>query len=195
MTIFDTGEKEPGLCDKVAQDFKDELLNLWQEAAGTGKEMTLAFAYKDGQGHISSIWQGDDESVDTMTQMQAMAELPDDYDVIGVVHTHPAADGYMNTILSPGDLGVHMRNADKVKNYRASYAITHEDGDIILFGLESDADQRGFGDALDELASYRRSMDAMIDSGVSKLQMITEMHKVAEEVARPCTAIVRKGGI
>jgi len=195
MPRFDADTSESGLCDSVAQDFQNELLDLWKESVTAQKEATQSYSYKDGNTHTSSTRLGNPEKLDTMMMYENMGELPDFPDDMVTVHTHPASDGYMNTMLSFGDLRNFIKMASQTNGLSGFYALTESERDIILFGAEPSETDVDYEPAQKEIESIMRHMDTLQDDGFTKAELLEQAHRIANDVSTPCATVVRESEV
>jgi hypothetical protein len=195
MPRFDADTSESGLCDQVAQDFQNELLDLWKESVTAQKEATQSYSYKDRNTHTSSTRLGNPEKLDTMMMYENMGELPDFPDDMVTVHTHPASDGYMNAMLSFADLRNFIKMASQTNGFSGFYALTESEGDIILFGAEPTGPQDKYEPAQKEIESIMRHMDALQDQGFTLVRLLEHAYSIATRVSTPCATVVRESEV
>lgn len=180
-----------GVCKTLVDEIPDKLKELYDKQERDRLEHAMAFGIIDGEVKTSSIKKGNSGAVSRQTQMQAIGDMleetGDEYKSIGVIHTHPKGDDQMNMAMSPGDLNNHIQFMDGMNGYDTTLVLTKDEGEYVLFGIESKDQRFNLASYQDMIAQHKRNMDLMRKHGGNIIQEVHEMTETVMEISESCS--------
>lgn len=190
MTRYETNLSDrsspDGVCERVANNGRSTLNQMWRVTEGSETEVAAAFGVDMDEVTLTDVEAGGKGHVSSRLQENLFKLIPRRF-TGGVIHTHPSSDRTVELLMSPDDLNIHLQHSDRMGNYTSTLVLTQDssNGEMVLYGFTNDPGAYQFADVQQVVTQKSREIDNTT-TPMQRLQLLHEAYDAMEQLGHFC---------
>lgn len=188
MVKFDIREEvDPGgICEMIEEQASDHIERLLSEAGTGNVEYVTSIGISDGRVITGGIYESGEGVAEFEDKVRAIFDVKQESDKIGTIHTHPVEREDVNLMPSGPDMAGHLNSVHMIEGYAYTLTATRNQGDTVLFGVETEPGTRGLGEAQDRVTQIWKEVKNGNAEGQEALDMYFDMVREVGKTSEWC---------